>query len=312
MSRPLEHVLAAVYTEPWAIEPRRGAVLARVVQRRATGVRLTNQEIQEAVGEERAEMNARLVATQRVNAARAGVAVVPIFGVLVHRGALDNSSGMTSLELVHAKLRAAVADPDVQTILLDVDSPGGEVAGTPELAEFIRGIEKPVVACANSMACSAAFWIATAADELVVTPSGEVGSVGVLMIHEDDTEQLAAEGITRTVIAEPEHKGELWSALTPEAKEWLEQRARAIYGDFVNALARNRGVSAATVREKFGGGRIVSARDALAAAMVDRVATFEATLERLLAGGRVRRRASAVADPRAELDLRRRQAEADE
>lgn len=290
------NVLSAVFSSPWLIEPRKARVLAQVALRHAFGGRPSQKEIEDATGEQRAEMNARLVAADRVNALRSGVAVIPIFGVLVHRGALDNSSGMTSTELVAAKFRAAVADPNIQTILLDVDSPGGEVSGTMELAAEIAASPKPVVAVANAMAASAAYWIASAADELVVTPSGEVGSIGVLMIHEDESKALEAEGITRTVIAAGDHKGEMWGPLSEDARAHLEEQAQAMYREFVGAVARNRGVPPAKVKSDFGGGRMLLANDAKAVGMVDRVATFAETAARFAAGGRVtRRRASAGA-----------------
>lgn len=309
MSRNLSHIVSALFTAPWAVEPRRAQALSRVVLRRASGERMSAFEIDDEIGSERDRINERLIAADRVNASRAGVAVVPILGTLIHRGSLDNSSGMTSTELIAAKLRAAANDAGVATILLDVDSPGGEVSGTPELAAQIAAIEKPVVAVANAWAASAAYWIATAADELVVTPSGEVGSIGVLILHQDDTKAMEAEGVTQSVISAGEFKAEMWGPLSEDAKAELQRRATAIYGDFVASVARSRGTTPAAVRDKFGRGRMVSAKEALDAGMVDRVATFQETLDRLLAGGKPRRRARAAADPRAELDLCERELE---
>lgn len=307
MSRSLSHVLAAVFAQPWLMEPERAKVLAGVVLRRAAGHRVVWTGMEDDF-DSRPDPNALLLAESRVSAQKAGIEVISLQGALVHRGAMHNTCGMTSTELISAKLRKAANDSGVGTILLDIDSPGGEVSGTPELAAQIASIEKPVVAHANSMAASAAYWIASAADELVVTPSGEVGSIGVVMLHEDDSKHMAEEhGVVQTVISAGEFKAELWGPLSDEAKAALQQRANAIYGDFIAGVAKGRGVSAAAVREHFGKGRIVSAKAALDAGMVDRIATFQDTLDRLLAGGRVRRRSTPGATARDDMDLRERE-----
>lgn len=303
MSRDLSHVWAAVTTQPWLIEPRKGRVLASVVARRVIGDRLSAEEIDATIGEARAEREAKILAADTVNSSGRGIYVIPVHGTLVHRGSAMNSSGITATEAMAQRFRAAEQDSTVGTIVLDIDSPGGEAAGTMELAAQIAASSKPVVAHANSMAASAAYWIASAADEVVVTPSGEVGSIGVLIVHTDDTAALEAKGVTRTVISAGPHKAEMWGPLTDEARAHLEQQAQAMYGRFVSAVASYRGVSAATVRSDFGGGRMLLADDAKRAGMVDRVESFDATLARLLSGGRVRRRQRAEMRPEDEAEL---------
>ena len=100
-----------------------------------------------------------------------GVAVVPVLDTLVNRGAwLDSRSGLTSYEGIAAQLRAAGQDPEVWSVLLDISSPGGEAAGMAGLADLIRSVRqtKPVTAFVNDMAASAAYGIASAADEIVI------------------------------------------------------------------------------------------------------------------------------------------------
>src|SRR5439155_18801629 len=116
------------------------------------------------------------------------IAVLPIHGVIVPRaGMFSDVSGATSAEGLTARFNSAMADPRVRAIALDLDSPGGAVQGIQELGDAIyaaRGT-KPIVAVANHLAASAAYWLASQADELVVTPSGEVGSIRVLAVHDD-------------------------------------------------------------------------------------------------------------------------------
>ncbi|MEL6316245.1 MAG: S49 family peptidase, partial [Pseudomonadota bacterium] len=112
-----------------------------------------------------------------------GVAVIPLVGAIMSRGAaMEETSGVETIGQFRAQLKAALADPAVARIVLDIDSAGGTVDGVPEAAAQIRASKKPITAVANTEALSAAYWIASAADELVVTPSGKVGSVGVYMV----------------------------------------------------------------------------------------------------------------------------------
>ena len=144
---------------------------------------------------------------------------------------------------------------------MDVDSPGGSVFGLKELSQKIfdaRGT-KPIYAVANSMAGSAAYYIASAADQMIVTPSGEVGSIGTIAIHEDMSVALENEGVKITVIKAGRFKGEgnNFEPLSEEAISNAKREVDAYYGQFVDAVARNRGVSPKAVRNGFGEGRMV-------------------------------------------------------
>ena len=127
-----------------------------------------------------------------------GVAIIPVLDTLVNRGAwLDSRSGLTSYEGIAAQLRAAGQDPDVRSVLLDISSPGGEAAGMAGLADLIRSVRqtKLITAFVNDMAASAAYGIASAASEIVISPTSIVGSIGVVMLHADRSGELAAQGV---------------------------------------------------------------------------------------------------------------------
>jgi len=195
-------------------------------------------------------------------------------------------------------------------VVLDVDSPGGAVNGVEELADEMlraRG-QKPVVAVANTLAASAAYWIATAADEVVVTPSGEVGSIGVFAVHEDFSAALEAAGIRVSLVSAGKYKmeGNPYEPLGDEGRAALQERVDDYYGMFVGAVARGRGVAAKDVREGFGQGRLVGARQAVELGMADRVATLDETLDRVarrVAGNRSRRGALSLEARRRRLRL---------
>jgi capsid assembly protease len=217
------------------------------------------------------------------------VAIIRIRGVIdQHDDNWIDFFGGVSTERIARHFRAAMASPEIGAIVLDIDSPGGSVFGTPELAAEIfaaRG-KKRVVAVANSFAASAAYWIASAAEELVVTPSGEVGSVGCYMVHLDYSQYLEKTGITATVIRSGTYKaeGNPYEPLSEEAKDYRQLGTDRYHTMFINAVAKHRGVTATVVRKTYGEGRMVGAKDALDLGMVDAVATLEETVARVLKG----------------------------
>lgn len=222
------------------------------------------------------------------------IAIIPVTGALEARSTMIGELfGMSSYERIGAIFDRFMADESVSGIVLDVASPGGDVYGAQELADKIfsaRGT-KPIVAVANPLMASGAFWIAAAADRIVVTPSGDVGSVGVIAAHVDNSEAYGKEGAKVTIVKSSgaPFKGELSDAqpLSEDAHQHLQARADAIENRFHADLARFRGVSVEHVREHFGKGRVVDARAAVSAGMADRVGTLEEVAGKM-AAGRVR------------------------
>ena len=214
------------------------------------------------------------------------VAVLPLYGVTSHRASMQSLlAGGTSIEGFTAQFRAAIGDPAVKAVVLDVNSPGGSVFGVQELAAEIlasRG-RKPIIAVANSMMASAAYWVASAADDITVTPSGEVGSIGVYALHLNESAALDAAGISPTLISAGRYKteGNPFEPLNADARAAMQSRVDEYYGMFVAAVAQGRGTTPAEVRSGFGQGRVVGAREAVRLGMADRVGTLDATLARL-------------------------------
>jgi signal peptide peptidase SppA len=277
-----ERYLSRVTRQPWAITPEMFATLIDLMRFRASGHRLSDEEIQARIGEDRERRQER-------QPQGGAVAVIPIHGVIAHRAdSFMASSGGASTEAIGRMFQQAIADEGVKAILLDIDSPGGNVEGVPELADLIyqakgRGTKR-VVAHANAMAASAAYWLATQADELVITPSGMVGSIGVYLLLEDLTAYLEKEGIKINAISAGENKleGAPWEPLGDEAKTHLQGQVNAVYKQFLAAVARGRRTSQANVKESFGQGRVYAAPEALKRGMVDAVETFDATVSRLI------------------------------
>lgn len=211
--------------------------------------------------------------------APSGAAIIGIRGSISRRATLMSSlCGGSSVEEISDALRACLANPQCDRIILDVDSPGGAVDGIPELADeiFAARAQKPITAYVDTTAASAAYWLATQANELVVAPSGRVGSIGVFTLHLDQSRALEAAGITPTFIQAGKFKTEEnpLEPLDDDAKAAIQSRVDAFYGMFVRDVARGRAVGVDQVRADFGQGRMVLAADAVKAGMADRIGTY--------------------------------------
>jgi len=274
-------VVNAVFNQPWAILPDTYAIICDLVRSRVAGLRLTAEQVQERIG----------AAQVRPGAAKNGaIAILPLYGVLAQRmNMMTQVSGGTSTDLFGRAFKEAVRESSISAIILDVDSPGGSVFGVDELASEIRAAKgiKPVIAVANSMAASAAYWIASQADELVVTPGGLVGSIGVLSGHEDISKAKELAGIKTTLVSAGRFKVEdsPLAPLSDVARAALQATVDQYYNTFVQAVALGRKVSPAAVKNGFGEGRLVTADDALAQGMVDTIGTLDQTIARLMGRG---------------------------
>ena len=225
-----------------------------------------------------------------------GIAVLTIRGPLFqHPSLFQMFVGGTSTTQFGALLADAVDDETISQILIDVDSPGGEVAGVAALAAQIRAARgtKPIVAIANSVASSAAYVLATSADELYVSPGGAVGGLGVVTAHEDTSAALAAAGVRVTLISAGPYKteGNPFGPLDAAAKKFMLQRCGEIYGAMLQDVAKGRGCSVDTVRRGFGEGRTVGADAAMAAGMVDGQLSFDGVINHMQRSSRVARAA---------------------
>jgi signal peptide peptidase SppA len=236
------------------------------------------------------------------------VAVLPLFGTILPRtGWLDELLGAASTEAIGRDFDALLANSEVGAVILNVDSPGGVIEGVPELAAKIfaaRG-QKPIVAIANHWMASAAYWIGSAADEVVASPSATVGSIGVMAVHLDRSEANKLEGVAYRYVTSSPEKAALNPDEPPTEKALADLQARVDEAGemFVKALAKQRGVTSAAVRNTYGQGRVMSAQEGLAAGLVDRIETLEETITRLVSGGKTRRPGARAEAMRRELDL---------
>lgn len=210
-----------------------------------------------------------------------GIAVIPVVGSLVRRTVgLDPASGFTSYAEIAGMVDAAIADPSVEGIVLDIDSPGGEAGGVFELGERIRAADgvKPVWAIASDTAFSAAYAIGCAASRLLVSRTGGVGSIGVIAMHVDQTARDAQQGYRYTPITAGDHKNDFspHEKLGPEAHARLQAEVDRLYSMFVDHVAAMRKLDADAVRATEAG--IYFGMDAVTAGLADAVGSLDAVL----------------------------------
>jgi signal peptide peptidase SppA len=272
MKNTIPRIWSLLKNSVWAIRPEKLEEIIAVMEIKAAGVEVPYEAAPE-----------KPVQRQQV------VAVLSLFGIIGQRmNVIMKFSGGTSTEMFARDLRGLVAAPEVGSILIDIDSPGGAVFGVPELAQEIFNLrgKKPIVGVVNSLAASAAYWVGSAVDELVVTPSGEVGSIGVYAMHTEFSGANARAGIKSTLISAGRLKtaGNELEPLGKEARVYLQSNVDRYYDMFTAAVAKYRGVNVGQVRDGFGEGGMVGAKDAVKMGMADRVGTFDETLARMLKG----------------------------
>ncbi|MDE3165011.1 MAG: S49 family peptidase [Acidobacteriota bacterium] len=226
------------------------------------------------------------------------VAVIGVSGTLVKKASwLDSASGLQSYESIRADFQDAVGDPRIQGILLDVDSPGGEVGGLFDLADEIYNAraEKPCMAIADDDAFSAAYAIASSAQRLFLTRTGGVGSVGVIALHLDQSGFDAKVGRKYTAIYAGARKNDFnpHEALSGSAKDDLQSEIDRLYDMFVGTVARNREMKPALVRNTEAG--LYYAEKAISAGFADQVGTFDDALDAVLEAATARKRARVAA-----------------
>jgi signal peptide peptidase SppA len=252
--------------EPWAITPAGLETILDIAARQ--------NEPPEAVA---AKLGRELQNTHRLEM-RENIAVLPLVGPLFRYANLFTQvSGASSYELLAKDFTAALENPEVQAIVLNIDSPGGEVNGCAELADMVyeaRGT-KPVIAYASGDAASGAYWIAAAADEIVVSKTSALGSIGVVGVYQGGKDTDTVEVVSSQSPFKRLDPG------SDEGRARLQKRIDAMAGVFVDAVAKYRGATPTHVQEHYGSGDVFIGGDAVRQGLADRVGSFEKLLSEL-------------------------------
>lgn len=276
MKQNLTHLMSRVFNVPLLIAPDKLDVIIGVLAPRM-GVEMPERKAASTEG--RLERKPYEVTPD-------GIAIIPIEGTLVHKAyGLDAWSGMRSYQDIFAEVEDAATDPAIRGILLDVDSPGGEVAGCFDLADLIfaaRGT-KPVYAVADNDAFSAAYLLVSAADQVFVSRTSGVGSIGVIVAHLDQSAADQKAGLKWTVVTAGARKADFnpHAPLSKGAKAVLGAEVQRVMGMFVATVARNRGLLQPAVRNTEAA--LYFGQDAVDAGLADQMGTRQDALNALRA-----------------------------
>jgi ClpP class serine protease len=261
-------VLNAITAGHWAIMPTALKNLYSIANRES---KLTAEELT-ALAMQNAERSPESGFTLRDN-----VAVIDVSGpIFRHANLFTEISGATSTEALAKSFTKAMNRADVDAILLNIDSPGGEVSGIHELANAIaasRGV-KPVYSYVESLGASAAYWLASASEKIYIDATALVGSIGVVSTfkkNEDNTIEIVSTNAPKKKI----------DPATPEGEENVRSVIDGIAEVFSEDVAKLRGVDIVTVNKKFGEGGVVVGVAAVAAGMADGMSSFEDVIEML-------------------------------
>lgn len=244
----------------WAITPEMMGTMADI----ARESRKTCDAIAREMGKDMKDANAASI--------RDGVAVIKVSGPLFrYANLMTRICGATSYELLAQDFNKAVQNPNIKGILLDIDSPGGEVNGCSELSDMIyqaRGT-KPIIAYASGACCSGAYWIASACDKILAADTAILGSIGVVSIFEKDDEDKTIEIVSSQ---SPNKRPDI---NTEEGKAKIQARVDELAEVFIAKVARNRGITAVDVVKNFGAGDVSVGQHAVRNGLADGLSSFE-------------------------------------
>jgi len=265
-----------VLTSPWAIVPEKLFEIQEIYSTHLRGDKTNFDFVKARINEHSGPIDDTAVFTI-IN----DTAIIPIQGIIAKRmNLLTQISGGVSAQLVGRDIKEALANNTIKSILLDIDSPGGTIDGTQELADIIfagRG-QKPIVAYSDGMIASAAYWIGSAADRIYI--SGDtvtVGSIGVVASHIDYSRYEEKIGIKTTEIYAGKYKriASQYQPLSEEGRQTIQDQVDFLYTVFVNEVAKQRSVSAGKVLENMADGKIFIGNQAISAGLVDDMATLD-------------------------------------
>lgn len=266
-------------SQGWAMLPERADELASIVLDHAAGIE-KSPEVLEAYRSRTAEKS------ERANV-RDGVGILRVEGPLFKKANLFvEISGATSYEILRRDLQALLDDTAIHSILLLVDSPGGEANGCDELASAIfaaRG-KKPITAYVSGMAASGGYWIASAADRVVVSDLALLGSIGVVLGVQDRSQADAKRGMVEFVSSKS--PGKRPNPSTDAGRDRIQSMVDDLADVFIAAVAKHRGVSPEKVVSDFGEGGMKVGANAVAAGMADELGQLESTIQSIISSGR--------------------------
>lgn len=279
--RDYGQIVTKLTSTPWLITPEGLDMILDIAHARLNGVDITDQQIKDVMAA-RKEREYRTYGAQTYK----GVGILPIAGPIFGKSNLMTMmSGATSLEDFRQDFRAMMGNDDIHSVILEMDTPGGTADLVQETADEIfnsRGV-KSTYAISNTSCGSAGLFLASQATKLYNTPSGHTGSLGVYRVHVDQSSKDQKDGYKFSYVKAGKYKteGNPHEPMSPEGLAFHQEGVDELYGDFVNTVARGRGISSEQVLETYGRGRMLTARMAREVGMVDGILQMESLVTQL-------------------------------
>ncbi|AZI45323.1 signal peptide peptidase SppA (plasmid) [Deinococcus psychrotolerans] len=270
----LEAISSALYGTPWAITEAGLNLMTGIIEAHIAGVRLSDEEKQIRAASQGYGSGAEAPQPQ--------VALMNLHGVILSRASADMTmSGYTDPQRFAANMRRAADDPNVSRIVLSIDSPGGSVSGTRAAGDAVAyaASKKEVIAVADDMAASAAYWIGAQATRFIADPGATVGSIGVIMALRDTSEKNAKDGVQTHVLRSGPEKalGQPGEAITDATKAHYAEQLATFHDQFVQAVAAGRGMPLSQA-QTLATGRTWIGQAAVEVGLADEVGTVQQAL----------------------------------
>lgn len=270
--RDYAQIMNTIRKSRWLITPEGLNIILDIMDKHISG-EMTDEQIANSIelGESRSERKLQ---------SYKGLGILPISGPIFGKANLMTEfSGAQSLESFTKDFREMMVDDSINSILLQIDSPGGTDQLVHETGDLIHEARstKPIYAIADGQMGSAALWLGSQANEIYSTQSGSVGSIGAYTVHEDRSKADADAGRKYTFISAGPFKTEAnpHEPLSAEAKAYHQEGIDELYGQFVDVVARGRNVTTDKVKDDFGGGRMMTPSKALEAGLIDGITSFD-------------------------------------
>lgn len=268
-------LLTKLSITPWAIHPGMFDIISNVLNKHTLDIELKSVT---QVKDENMTIAYTIVD---------GKAIVPLHGVVLKKSmGMEGESGMVTTLNIENTLKNAVENRAVNSIILDMDSPGGTVDGVMEMAALIYELRqyKPIIGYANGLMCSAMYWIGAATERLYTYDTSHIGSIGVYMMHVDQSSYNDKEGFKVTYIKAGKFKtvGNPHESLTDESKAVLQKNVDDIYDLFIKDVAKYRGKTEEYVRENMADGKVFMGREAVEVGLVDEIRNFDGLIDESL------------------------------
>jgi len=267
----MNRALSLATSQPWLMQSEALQTLIAIAAREGDVEALQTREGRPLDNAHRVEM-------------RDGIAVIPVVGpIFRYANLFTQISGATSTQMLARDIQTALDNRYVRGIVLDINSPGGEATGINELSKLIcagRAI-KPIKAYAGGSMASGAYWLGSAADEIIIDDTAALGSIGVVMTLSDTRKRDAENGVRQIEIVSSQSPDKRIDPASDEGRAKVQAMVDALAEVFVAAVARHRGVSEAHVLAEFGQGGVLIGAAAVKARMADRIGSLESVIAAL-------------------------------